>query len=214
MSESTFQRDSSCAYSSAEGARIERRRRNEAARMERKLKRIRARQRRKCWILFFLAILTLMLGVNCVNAIETRVTVNALHTQACVLEQQLDVIIAQQEELISIGLSADPQEPYSIDEQEGFNYLGSFTITRYCPCEKCCGPSGDVTASGTIAAEGRTVAVDPSIIPIGAEVMIGDQVYIAEDVGGAVRGNRIDVFMESHEAALKGGVTVADVFIK
>ena len=39
-------------------------------------------------------------------------------------------------------------------------------------------------------------AVDPSVIPYGTEVLIDGHVYIAEDCGGAVKGNVIDIFVE------------------
>lgn len=79
-------------------------------------------------------------------------------------------------------------------------------ITAYCPCEKCCGKNDGITASGTKAKQGRTVAVDPRYIPYGTEVIIDGQTYIAEDCGGAIKGsNRIDLFFSSHEQALSFG---------
>lgn len=52
-----------------------------------------------------------------------------------------------------------------------------------------------MTSTGVIAEEGRTIAVDPTVIPYGTEVMIDGHVYIAEDCGGAVKGNVIDIFV-------------------
>lgn len=106
-----------------------------------------------------------------------------------------------------------------------FTDLGEFTVTHYCACEKCCGewaqsrPNGIVyTASGAVAQAGRTIAVDPDVIPYGTEVVVryndGDEaVYIAEDTGGAIKGNHIDVYMASHEAALAAGIKTAEVII-
>ena len=80
------------------------------------------------------------------------------------------------------------------------------TITAYCPCVKCCGKSDGITASGTKAKQGRTVAVDPRCIPYGTEIIIDGHTYIAEDCGGAIKGsNRIDLFFSSHEQALSFG---------
>lgn len=80
------------------------------------------------------------------------------------------------------------------------------TITAYCPCVKCCGKSDGITASGTKAKQGRTIAVDPIYIPYGTEIIIDGQTYIAEDCGGAIKGsNRIDLFFSSHEQALSFG---------
>lgn len=82
-----------------------------------------------------------------------------------------------------------------------------FTITAYCPCEKCCGEyANGYTATGSKATQGVTIATDPDVIPMGAEVEIDGHIYIAQDVGGAISGNRIDLYFDSHEDALQWGV--------
>lgn len=76
----------------------------------------------------------------------------------------------------------------------------SARLTAYCPCDECSGGWGTQTATQTTATEGRTIAVDPSIIPLGSRVEIpGYGTFVAEDVGGAVKGNTIDVFFDSHD---------------
>lgn len=99
--------------------------------------------------------------------------------------------------------------------------IGEFKLTAYCPCEKCCGiwaknrPNGVVyTASGAKAEAGKTIAVDPDVIPYGTEVKIGNHTYIAQDSGSAIKGNKIDVYFDSHEAALAHGVKYAEVYMK
>ena len=79
------------------------------------------------------------------------------------------------------------------------------TLTAYCPCVKCCGKSDGITASGTQATAGRTVAVDTRLIPYGTEISIDGNIYVAEDCGGKVKGYTIDVFFNSHEEALNFG---------
>ena len=79
------------------------------------------------------------------------------------------------------------------------------TLTAYCPCVKCCGKSDGITASGTQATAGRTVAVDTRLIPYGTEISIDGKTYVAEDCGGKVKGYTIDVFFDSHEEALNFG---------
>lgn len=92
--------------------------------------------------------------------------------------------------------------------------LGEYRITAYCPCEKCCGSWADgITATGTIATEGRTIAVDPDVIPLGSIVEINGVEYVAEDVGGAIKGDRIDLYFNSHEDALEWGVQYLDIFL-
>lgn len=96
----------------------------------------------------------------------------------------------------------------------GYQSLGEFVITHYCACEKCTIDGDGITATGTKAASGRTIAVDPEVIPYGTTVIIDGKTYIAEDCGGAIKGRRIDIFMDSHEEALKAGVKAANVYVQ
>jgi 3D (Asp-Asp-Asp) domain-containing protein len=67
-------------------------------------------------------------------------------------------------------------------------------------------PDYGVTASGAHVKDGVTIAVDPSVIPLGTKVYIeGIGVRVAEDTGGAINGNRIDVYMNDLTAALQFG---------
>lgn len=92
-------------------------------------------------------------------------------------------------------------------------YLGKFTLTAYCSCRKCCGRwspevtgKASFTESGTNPKQGRTVAVDKRVIPLGTHLMINGHEYIAEDTGSAVDGNHIDVYFSSHAEAKKFGM--------
>ena len=96
---------------------------------------------------------------------------------------------------------------------EGTTYLGNFRITHYCSCYYCCGGWGNATASGAIPTVGRTIAVDPSVIPLGSKVLINGYVYIAEDTGGAIKGNKIDIYVSDHATALRLGVYYTDVYL-
>ena len=95
-----------------------------------------------------------------------------------------------------------------------YQSLGEFVITHYCACGKCTIDGDGITATGTKAAAGRTIAVDPEVIAYGTTVIIDGKTYIAEDCGGAIKGNRIDIFMDSHEEALKAGVRTAEVYLQ
>lgn len=106
------------------------------------------------------------------------------------------------------------EEPESEPESEPeLKSLGRFKLTAYCACSKCCGKSDGITASGTKAKQGRTIAVDPKLIPYGTKVVINGRTYVAEDCGGSIKQNRIDVFFNSHKDALNFGVQYAEVFI-
>lgn len=90
--------------------------------------------------------------------------------------------------------------------------LGNFKLTAYCACEKCCGKSDGITATGTKATANRTIAVDKTVIPYGTTVVINGIEYVAEDTGGAIKGNIIDIFFDNHQDAINFGVQYADVY--
>ena len=91
--------------------------------------------------------------------------------------------------------------------------LGTFTLTAYDPCLACCGKTDGITATGSRGMAGRTIAVDPEVIPYGSMVVVGGYVFIAEDSGEAIKGNHIDLFMDTHEVAKQFGVREAEVWL-
>lgn len=84
-----------------------------------------------------------------------------------------------------------------------------YTATAYCSCSKCCGRWADgLTATGKRAHWG-TIAADWRLLPRGTRVRLScfpGQVFVVEDRGGAIKGERIDVWHPSHRSALKFGV--------
>ncbi len=87
-----------------------------------------------------------------------------------------------------------------------------YKITAYCPCAKCCGKTNGRTASGTTATAGRTVAAS-SKFAFGTKLNIGGHVYTVEDRGGAINGNKIDIFVNTHAEALQWGVRYLSVSV-
>jgi 3D (Asp-Asp-Asp) domain-containing protein len=85
-------------------------------------------------------------------------------------------------------------------------------VTAYCSCTKCCGSKATgLTASGKLVTynEGRFVAADTSMFPFGTKLSIpgyhdGGRVEVI-DRGGAIKGNKIDVFFPNHEDAKRWG---------
>lgn len=94
--------------------------------------------------------------------------------------------------------------------------LGIFKVTHYC-CEKyphiCNAGPPYKTATGTIPHKGGC-AVDPKKIPLGSYVKLNGVVYHAEDTGGAIKGNRIDLVVDTHKEALRLGTYNTEVFLK
>lgn len=104
------------------------------------------------------------------------------------------------------------EEPEPIVEPEpAIVSLGTYKITAYCGCAKCCGKTDGITASGTHVTAGRTIAAPPEI-PFGTKLMINGHIYTVEDRGGAIKGKRIDIYFESHEEAERFGVQYIEVF--
>lgn len=107
------------------------------------------------------------------------------------------------------------EETTAVDPEENRELLGIFTVTAYCSCRKCCGKwSGGPTASGVMPQSGRTIAVDKCVIALGTRVYIeGYGEFVAEDTGSDISGNRIDIYMDSHEAARLFGSCKKEVWI-
>ncbi len=97
--------------------------------------------------------------------------------------------------------------------QPALRSLGVFKTTGYCPCDSCSGGWGRLTSTGAVATAGHTIAVDPNVIPYGTKVMINGVVYTAEDRGGGVKGNHIDIFYNTHGETRAQGTQYAEVFV-
>jgi len=96
--------------------------------------------------------------------------------------------------------------------------LRTFTVTAYCACSRCCIKSDGITASTQpVWANGFRLVAAPPEIPFGTMLMIpgyneGFPVPVL-DRGGAIKGNRLDVFFSKHAEALKWGKREVDVVI-
>ena len=102
--------------------------------------------------------------------------------------------------------------PELVEPGTDYIYLGDWTVTAYCPCPECCGEySSGITASGTIATAGRTVACN--VLPIGSMVMIDGWVYTVEDTGWSPYDEWIDIYFDSHEEALQFGIREMEVYL-
>ncbi len=82
-------------------------------------------------------------------------------------------------------------------------------VTAYCLCALCTGHTHGITKSGVRARVGHTIACDPKML--GAVVETPWGLRVCEDTGSAIRGNRIDLFVKTHDQAKKFGVRIAKV---
>lgn len=121
--------------------------------------------------------------------------------------------IAQEEAAASIGTRTGETPIGAVVTEESTKYtkgasLGVFQITGYYGNGK--------TNSGTWPKADHTIAADTSVLPMGTKVFVNNTVYTVEDIGGAVKGNLIDIYYNSYEEAF--GVTAlghrfAEVFV-
>lgn len=80
-----------------------------------------------------------------------------------------------------------------------------FHVTAYCGCYSCSEGYGTQTSTGVTAEAGKTIAVDPDVVPYGSKVQINGHTYVAEDCGGAINGYEIDIYMDEHSSTDRFG---------
>jgi 3D (Asp-Asp-Asp) domain-containing protein len=118
--------------------------------------------------------------------------------------ESTNTIIAQKT-IVSRGLSFDIRITDSLIKN---TKPLKMKATAYDLSVESCGkprhhPQYGITASGVRAKPDRTVAVDPKVIPLGSILYIEfpeeyqnmNGLYVAEDTGSAIKGNRIDIFL-------------------
>ncbi len=92
-------------------------------------------------------------------------------------------------------------------------------VTAYCACRRCCGKFADgITASGHKIRRGDTFAAADKRYSFGTEMVVagynkGKPIKVL-DRGGAIRGNKLDLFFPTHKKARKWGVKYIDVKVR
>lgn len=165
--------------------------------------------------------------------LELLITKDELHTQNTLLEYTQEELSSTAEKLRqestksdklaveldyvtkSLGTANETISALKTTEYE-LVYMGDFKLTHYCTetYKHICGMGAGITATGTKVAAGRTVAVDPKVIPYGTQIYIeGYGWRTAEDCGGAVKNKQIDIAVNTHDEALSMGVTNGGVWL-
>ena len=137
---------------------------------------------------------------------EAEVTTTQYIKEGVVIDEEVTRVVTKEpvDEIVECGTE-------NIDVAT-LNYSSKVTmkITAYTPYDEGC---NGITATGTEAKRG-VIAVDPSVIPFGTKVYIpGYGIGVAEDTGGAIDGNRIDVCYMTKTEAYNWGVRTVDVYI-
>ena len=137
---------------------------------------------------------------------QNEVEIDRKEINSVVIEEPVNKIIQVKAKQVTSRGSSLPRTT-------GGNSSGTiYKITAYCPCSKCCGKATGRTASGTKATPGRTVAAS-SKYAFGTKLNIGGHIYTVEDRGGAITGNKIDIFVNSHSEAFQWGVRYLPVSV-
>lgn len=174
-----------------------------------------------CVLLAFSVVLNIVAVKRLNESLEQTAEAISVAKQAqTIADQALSRVMYQEWCEAEAGYQNREEEPNEVPSE-----TLTVVATAYCPCVSCCGewssqhPSrvgtdyAQRTYSGTIPVEGRTIATDPTVIPTGSRVLIGDHEYIAEDVGGAIKGNHIDIYFDSHQEALEWGRQTVEVIV-
>lgn len=141
--------------------------------------------------------------------IKTQETLKAENEKSMGLSEKLGNMMCQLDELNEM-LNVVKSEEYNVA------YLGEFTYTYYCDerYPHICGYGIGQTASGAPTEVGATIAVDPTRIPLGAMVYVeGIGLRIAQDTGGAIRGNKIDILLPTHDECYEQTLVNGGVWI-
>lgn len=166
------------------------------------------RKTKRTYYKYICRVLVMALAILAAGLIITTIKLDISMSLATAHELEYEARIAEanrakselMEQLLSTTAPVESEPSYR-------KYLGEFIITYYCSCSKCCGKADGITASGAKVREGVTVAVDPMVIPLGTYLYIEGIGYrVAQDTGASIKGNRIDVYMNSHDAAKDCGV--------
>jgi len=173
-------------------------------------------------------------GVNGQKEIKTEITLkNGVEVSRKIVSRE--VILKPIDKIIAIGTKEvevpKPQEtvtvsnnvetPVEVSQSDPVaaspsGYVIMCTATAYSPYDG--GVYNDLTASGAVATRNpdgySTIAVDPSVIPLGTKVYVKGYGYaIAQDTGGAIKGNKIDVFFNTTQECYNWGVRTVEVTI-
>ncbi|MED4289915.1 3D domain-containing protein [Priestia megaterium] len=120
-------------------------------------------------------------------------------------QQQAQAEQAQKEQQQAQAEQAQQQQPAESSQQASGK---SMTVEATAYTANCAGCSGTTATGVDLKANPnqKVIAVDPSVIPLGSKVYVeGYGEAVAADTGGAIKGNRIDVFVPSEGDAQQFG---------
>ncbi|WP_448376137.1 3D domain-containing protein [Fervidobacterium sp.] len=112
-------------------------------------------------------------------------------------------------------IEGEPRDPIRLFTE----YKGIFTVTFYSEWDDGKVPNHPtfrIARNGRVPKQFLSIAVDPNVIPLGSLVYIptlSNVIFIAEDTGSAIKGNRIDVYVSDVRLALNKGISPHAVYV-
>jgi 3D (Asp-Asp-Asp) domain-containing protein len=151
-----------------------------------------------------------------------KLAAEALRAEVNAAKASAGVPTGEEQEPVEV-LSEEPgevSEEADADSEKSLGKLISVTATAYCNCSKCCGSNaGGKTASGTTPKANRTIAAS-SAYSFGTKVYIpyfkdksNGGVFVVEDRGGAIKGNKIDIYFATHKQASDFGRRTLEMYV-
>lgn len=138
------------------------------------------------------------------------------HETSAATEKTTPTELASLTPSLPLGKTKNTPEPERSEPSTDEWHAVRMRVTAYCPCPKCCGQYADgITACGHVIQPGDTFVAADKRYGFGTEIIVpgysrGQAVKVL-DRGGAIKGDRIDVFFHSHQEALEWGVQYLDV---
>ena len=184
------------------------------------------KRNKEMFIFFGLVLLTYILGIivglnkGLNNKVETPKTTEQETTTEIELETETET------EIIELATQKEVETEVETETETEPQYvsLGIYTITAYCSCHLCCGKyaynrpldeNGEPIvygASGEELIADYSIAVDAELFQMGETLWINNRQYVCHDVGSAIKGKKIDIYMSSHQRALEWGRQNVEVF--
>ncbi len=153
--------------------------------------------------------------LEALKAINER-TLSKLNKEIKEQKELLSKANEKEQQLMASSAARDSRSSKGVTLSRGMSSSSSYS--RVLSMEATAYSGDGVTASGTATKRNSggysTIAVDPRVIPLGSTVYVEDYGYaVAEDTGGAIKGNLIDVFFHSESEAQGWGRRSVKVYI-
>jgi 3D (Asp-Asp-Asp) domain-containing protein len=158
---------------------------------------------KKYIISLLLITLMVVLGVNKIN-------INSQTEKIKPQNKNVEKMVDKQEEITYNEVELEqPNQNINIEENDNYIIMIATAYTK--SIEE--GTHKGITRSGTQVSRG-TVAVDPRVIPLGTKLYVENYGHaVALDTGGAIKENRIDLYMETKDEAFEFGRKEVRVWI-